>query len=116
MTSTTTYITNGKTYDEHPVFGPLPVVSSHRELGKTDRAIVSMTYDNEVTMDVLAGPATHFSEIVGYIEVKGKPNYLIVRDDVYRRNYRLKAIDAFIDPKLSGLYSSPEKAVQAVVG
>ena len=103
--------------DEHPVFGRLPVVNSKSEVAKADVAIVRTVHGENgvVASEERYGPATHLTEIVCYITIKDKPAYHVVRDEIYRTSYRLKAIDTFTPQTLSGLYSTPEKAIETVV-
>ena len=101
--------------EQHPVFGRLPVVYSKSEVAKADVAIVRTEHENSVVAEQRYGPATHLSEVVCYITVDGVPSYHVVRDEIFRTKYRLKAIDSFTPQPLSGLYSSSEKAVDAVV-
>ena len=101
--------------DKHPVFGRLPVVHSKSEVAKADVAIVRTEHENSVVAEQRYGPATHLTEVVCYITVNDVPSYHVIRDCTYRTKYRLTAIDSFTPQPLSGLYSTPEKAVDAVV-
>lgn len=101
--------------DKHPVFGRLPVVTSKSEVAKADVAIVRTEHENGVVAEQRYGPATHLTEVVCFITVNGVPSYHVVRDSIWRTQYRLTAIDSFTPQALSGLYTNAEKAVDAVI-
>lgn len=101
-------------HEQHPVFGRLPVVEDRKSITKTDLVILRTTLADDITVDQLAGPSSQSHEIVAAITKAGDVVYLVVRDETYRLSYRLYQPDGVPDT-LSGLYTTPQRAVEAAL-
>lgn len=111
----TTYIKDGVIHPTHQTFGKLPVVHDRDRLKKTDIAIHRQQI-GEVVVDEVVGPATHLREIVAAVSVNDKLAFYVVRDDVYTTMFNLRHHEGKPLPlKLRGRFTSPQKAVEAVV-
>jgi hypothetical protein len=89
---------------EHPTFGRVDVVPAGEQLHKTDVAVVRTTMADGCYYDIIWGAGTQHREVVGSVVLSNKEAYVISRDDVFRLNYRLTAVDGHTPVALQGMY------------